>query len=620
MQLTGYHAESEKLKILIFGHKEFSHLMTSVCPKYAHIAKFRVHDVIIGGLSEIQQQIDEFAPDVIISAGANGSFLQSALAIPVVSLKITESDIISAITKAAKVSSDVCFIHFGDASPLVPLLQTHLQISIDEHIYDTPDQAREIFQIQKQRTDTVFVGASLICGLAAQAEIDSFLLYSQPSCEAAIQRAIELGQQHRVSKIDGALTHWLVERAKTPIVMLSQCGDSVTLNRAAKQELQLTNNFESELALFAALNDQNATDGECTVNGVKWWYHQERVEIDREVMCVYQLYPKQPAVAATSKSSKLTRLVYNSKPMHQVLAHVSAFASTPSSTLIHGESGTGKELIAKAIHSNSDYADGEFVALNCSAIPSELFEGELYGYRDGAFTGSRRGGKAGLVESANGGVLFLDEISELALDQQAKLLRFIQEKSYRPIGGTREIAVDLKLVAATNKDLKALVAKGQFREDLYYRLNVFYLKIPALRERKDDMIFIAEHIIHQLARDYHITYEPPAILDILAGPFSDYHWPGNVRELENIIERVLVHLHQFDELSDLQKQLRQIAPELFETDTTGLNGGALKHAENSLLLDALARFDGDKKRTAEFLGLSQTTLWRRLKHLNQNNH
>ena len=205
-------------------------------------------------------------------------------------------------------------------------------------------------------------------------------------------------------------------------------------------------------------------------------------------MYLYQLYRKKlGGEQKIANKPQAQELVYQSRAVERVMQQVRSFSHSPSNVLVNGESGTGKELIARAIHRNSPYSAGQFVALNCSAIPTELFEGELFGHHDGAFTGSRRGGRKGLVEEAQNGVLFLDEISELALDQQAKLLRFLQERRFRPLGSNQEKPVDLKLVAATNKPLRDLVEKGQFRQDLYFRLNVFNIHIPPLRARREDI-------------------------------------------------------------------------------------------------------------------------------------
>ncbi len=620
LMLHEYHKETSKLKVLIFGHREFSQLMSSVLCEFKDEAEFKIHDVIIGSLREIQSQIDVFNPDVIISAGSNAAYLKSELKIPVVSLGITEEDVIQAITKASKASSNICYIHYGKPSPLATLLQSHLDVTIDECLYSTPDQAREHFQIYSKKSDIAFVSASLVCGMAAQHGKDAFLLYSEQGCKKSINDAIELARSERLTRVDFALGKWLIHDARTPIIMLDKDGLSITMNHAAKQDLGLTDAFDTELSNLFAAENLEQSDGEFQFNGRDWWFHRDILNIGGNKTFVFQLYPKSTKSKILKTTPTKSTLIYQSDAMHQILNQVSAFATTRSNTLIYGETGTGKELIARAIHDRSTYNQGCFIALNCSAIPSDLFEGELFGHRDGAFTGARRGGKKGLVEAANGGSLFLDEISELALDQQAKLLRFLQEKSFRPIGENKEIPVDLKLIAASNKCLKTLVNQGKFREDLFYRLNVFSIQLPPLRERGDDVLFIAQEIAHQILIEFNSPYNAEQIINTIAKSLLNYAWPGNIRELENVIERLLVSVQQTKQFATIPYQLAQIAPELFSNQNSNEELGVLKQVETDLLIETLAKFNGDKKRTAKHLGLSQTTLWRRLKKINDNKH
>ncbi len=623
---NAYHHQHSLVKVLIFGHKEFSQLMTSVLPEFKGQAEFKIFDAIVGSISEVQALIDQYQPDVIISAGSNAAYLKASLDMPVLSLATTDADIINAVTRASKLSSNISLVNFGEHSPVVELLKSHLNIDLNEACYKTADQARELFNvIAAAKTDDslTFVGASLVCGLAAQRGFQSILIYSEASCIATLKQAIAAGHQARAQKIDKALTYWLINQSKTPIILTDKEGDSVTLNKAAKEDLNLSLEFEMDLSeIIHPLNEERPSDGECTINGVDWFFHQDTVLYGQRPMFMYQLYRrKQGVLAATgtslSKQSSVKPLVFASKAMHDLLEKVASFSNSPSNVLIFGESGTGKELIAREIHRNSQYSSGRFVALNCSAIPTELFEGELFGHHDGAFTGSRRGGRKGLIEEAQNGVLFLDEISELAIDQQSKLLRFLQERTYRPLGSNKEKPVAIKLVAASNKPLKELVSKGLFREDLYFRLNVFNLDIPPLRMRSEDILKIAEVKLQYFLDSYALNLDVKAVLELISAELSNYSWPGNVRELENIIERVVATLHMKADLKSLPKTLRQIAPELFTEANFESSEGLVKHNELALVADAVNMFGGDKQKAAEYLGMSQTTLWRRLKRMNQ---
>ena len=314
------------------------------------------------------------------------------------------------------------------------------------------------------------------------------------------------------------------------------------------------------------------------------------------------------------------RFVIRSPQMEQLAELVQIYAKSPGAVLIEGESGTGKEHITREIHRRSTYRDGPLVAVNCGSIPNELFESEFFGYVEGAFTSSRRGGRTGLVEQANGGVLYLDEIGEMPAAQQVKLLRVLQEKRIRPVGGTREIALDFKLIAATNRDLRSAVANGEFRDDLYYRLNVFSLTLPPLRERPEDIDAIARHYLQHYAKAYRVNADLNPQYDAIAEDFYRYSWPGNVRELQNFVERLVVNCLSSADGRISDKQVKRILPELSRSATLDeRTGNTLRDQEEEAINRAMQQFGGDKNRVAEHLGISTTTLWRRLRAMSQSN-
>jgi propionate catabolism operon transcriptional regulator len=607
----------QAVRILIFGHKEFSQLMTSVLTEFSEQAKFKLFDAIVGSVSEIDEHIRSFLPDVIVSAGANAAYLKSALDLPVVSLDCSVPDIISAIQRAAQVARKIVLINFAEASPVVPILEAALNVTVQEEIYTTPEQARELFQLTCKQPNIAYVGASLICGLATQVNIPSFLLYSADSCRKTITSAIRIANEQLSSNQGVALTNWLLKLSKTPIFMTDEEGQSITFNQAARLDLGVQNNNFSDLeSLIYSEETLRPTDGECRIQGIDWWFHQDCMMTQGKPLYIYQLYRKKPKPEKAKISSR-HQLVFESSAVEKVMQQVKAFSSSPSNVLIYGESGTGKELIARAVHEASPFAEGNFVALNCSSIPTELFEGELFGHRDGAFTGAKRGGRKGLIEEAQDGVLFLDEISELALDQQSKLLRFLQERHYRPLGANEEKPAYVKVVAASNKELKQLVVEGKFREDLFFRLNVFNILIPPLRERPEDIASIAKQKLSRFITSYKSQYTVDEILFEILDNLVSYSWPGNVRELENVLERVIASVQMAEDLSKIKQVLREISPELFLDTTFNSEQALVRKKELELVVGAMHRFDGDKQKVADYLGLSQTTLWRRLKHINR---
>ncbi len=246
--------------------------------------------------------------------------------------------------------------------------------------------------------------------------------------------------------------------------------------------------------------------------------------------------PRGPSNDKPDAADGLTRLRGDSEAMHTLRATVAKVARSQAPIAITGESGVGKELVARTIHAEGGRAEGPFIPVNCGAIPTELMESEFFGHKKGSFTGAHAD-KAGLFQAANGGTLFLDEIAELPLPMQVKLLRAIQEKSVRPVGAPAEIAVDVRLLSATHKDLAALVNDGSFRHDLYYRINVIELRVPPLRERREDLPQLAALILNRLGREQ--TRTAPALGGDALAALQAYPFPGNVRELENILERAL---------------------------------------------------------------------------------
>ncbi len=289
------------------------------------------------------------------------------------------------------------------------------------------------------------------------------------------------------------------------------------------------------------------------------------------------------------------------------------FAETESTVLITGESGTGKELFAQGIHSASHRSLGPFVAVNCAVLPENLLESEIFGYEKGTFTGALKDGKPGLFELAHGGTLFLDEIGEIPLRIQALLLRVLQERTIRRVGGERIIPVDVRIITATNRNLEEEVERKQFRSDLYYRLNVLALELPPLRERLADIHKLVETFLYEFnekRKNKIINVEKELI-----GLFQKYDWPGNIRELRNTIERLIV----LEESTSLRLEgakflSEKIRRRKFSEDAT--NKQSIKNKEKELILTTLDKFENNKKLAAQSLGIDRSTLWRKIKEYN----
>ncbi len=313
----------------------------------------------------------------------------------------------------------------------------------------------------------------------------------------------------------------------------------------------------------------------------------------------------------TEDDSFQDTIISCNEEMFSIKTMIKMVAPTKATILITGESGTGKEVVARYIHNMSDRKGKPFVKVNCGAISASIIESELFGYEEGSFTGATKGGKIGLVEAANNGILFLDEISELPLEQQVKLLHVIQEKMLIRVGGTKQINLDIRIIAATNKNLEEQVARGQFREDLFYRLNVIPLDIPPLRKRREDIPLLVKYFIKKFCETYNreMQLSRRALLAL-----ENYPWPGNIRQLENVIERIVLTLPGAIVSAE---NIKEILPK--ETEMVGNDvldkmvrlDEALEAVEKRMILDAMDKY-GTTTKAAEVLGVNQSTISRKM--------
>jgi DNA-binding NtrC family response regulator len=309
--------------------------------------------------------------------------------------------------------------------------------------------------------------------------------------------------------------------------------------------------------------------------------------------------------------TELHGIVGASTKIQDVLRMISRLKDTRTPVLIAGESGTGKELVARAIHFRGPFANRPFVAVDCGSLVPTLIESELFGYEKGAFTGALKS-KTGLFQSANGGTIFLDEIGELPLELQAKLLRVLQEKEVRPVGSNQKVKVDVRIIAATNRDLEAEYRNGTFRKDLYFRLNVVTVHLPSLRERRSDIPMLAHWFLDRYAPGDDIQVTTAAMKCLL-----QYDWPGNVRELENSIERaVALGDRRTIDMNDLPPTIASAAssPDLgLELPTSSLTSTDLEDIERATIQRVFEQVKGDKALAGKMLGISRATLYRKLK-------
>jgi two-component system, NtrC family, response regulator PilR len=427
---------------------------------------------------------------------------------------------------------------------------------------------------------------------------------------------VQSGQAAK-NKIDGNLYDLIITDIKMPNI------DGIEVLRHAHRVSP-----DSPVILITAVDDYEAAVEAVKAGGASDYIRKSPGLVDeiklaiRRVLENLTLSKQNFALRRDAAShNSLDNIIGSSPAMEKLKQTVRTVASTASTVLIHGESGTGKELVARAVHICSPRATDPFVSVNCGAFPETLLESELFGYLKGAFTGATQN-KRGLFEVAGGGTIFLDEISEMTLAMQVKLLRVLQERTVRPVGGTSEISIDVRVIAATNRDLDKAVAENLFREDLYYRLSVIPIRVPDLRERREDIPLLANHFLkkYATAANRSILRLHKDALDALC----DYEWPGNVRQLENTIERAVA----LEMTNELHVELPAERPKV-RAAAAGATGGTSDIAtgavlpqgvgmegyvasiERSLLQTALDRSNGVQTKAADLLSIS----YRSFRHL-----
>jgi transcriptional regulator with PAS, ATPase and Fis domain len=332
-----------------------------------------------------------------------------------------------------------------------------------------------------------------------------------------------------------------------------------------------------------------------------------------EMTCVFSDLQKSRKRAAKILSGQaiytFDKIIGKNKKLIKIIDYAKKIADSRSTILITGESGTGKEVFAQSIHNYSDRKDMSFIAVNCGAIPRNLIESELFGYEEGAFTGAKRGGYSGKFETSDGGTIFLDEIGEMPLDMQIRLLRVIEEGIINRVGSSKQIPVNVRIIAATNKNLEREVEKGNFRNDLFYRLNVLPLYLIPLRERKDDIPVLLEYFMNKTSK--HLNKRKVEIPEQYIEKLIDYNWPGNIRELENIVE-LIINYESFEALEMLDDIKNKCNEEIGMVNLNSIEV-SLEDLEKKHIKNVLDRFQGNVSLAAKALGIGRNTLYRKIK-------
>ncbi|WP_413197390.1 propionate catabolism operon regulatory protein PrpR [Pararobbsia alpina] len=614
-------------------------------------------------------------PDVVVAGGSNGAYLKTRASAPVVLINPTGFDVMHALARARREAESVALVTHGEAPEEVRRFAAAYGIEVVFASYHTTQDAQDCVLDLRDRGVGAVVGPGLVTDLAARAGMGAVFLYSPASIRAAFDTALELAQATRGEAVRRQRLDNLLQHMRDGVVALDASGRVEAINRRLADVLGIDSASAVGRRLLDLAPDLAGAvpdaDGDAleSVRGVSYVVHRGplaghgatagTVLTFQEAMAVERLdrtvRSRRRAQQFTARY-RLDDLIGECASIERVRTLVRRYAKSDATVLILGESGTGKEMVAQSMHHLSTRRDFAFVAINCGAFPEALLESELFGYEEGAFTGARKGGKAGLIEAAHRGTLFLDEIGEMPLPLQSRLLRVLQEREVVRLGSTEPTRVDIRVVAATHRALTEGVAAGTFRADLYYRLNILSIALPPLRERPTDVFPLAAELLSQAARRESrlgsvITDRSVAqqMLGHVIEPLRRYTWPGNVRELQNVIERIAVELADAAEEGAFEvlgtsgtsgtssassvsgaslvggevsgvlshDVLRTIAPELFAAHGRSKKSALTlrersRHIEADEIRAALAAANGDRDAVCKALGISKTTLWRKL--------
>ena len=581
--------------------------------------------------------------DVFITRGPTVTSVRAAVDVQVTDCNPTPYDLLHAMDAARPLGRKVALISFYDLEPdankLAPILGIKLFISA---------VCRDLAEVRAAVAAALEAGAEVLVGgwytvdVAREHGVPSVLLESGPeTVRAAINKAQELGQIRRQEMARTRQLQAILDYASDGIVAIDQRGQVNVVNRAAARRLGMAVNealgrpitqVAPELGLEQLLFNPQAELGVVRARGgITWAVNLVPILVDKEVSGALATF--QDATQIQRLEAKIRRQLYSrgltarftfddlvgsSGALREALWKARSYAQTDSTVLLIGETGTGKELVAQSIHNASPRRSGPFVAINCGALPENLLESELFGYEEGAFTGARRGGKAGLFELAHGGTIFLDEVNATSPALQARLLRVIQEREMIRLGGNSVIPLDVRIIAASNQPLSALVAGRQFRPDLYYRLNVLKLVLPPLRERSEDIPLLFARFVQRL--EVNPAAADPQLSAATVAAMQAYAWPGNIRELENLAQKYVILRDRIppERLERLLlEELTDVLPAAFPE--AARHAGAAPETEPPTgplaLQELLVRYRGNHARLARELGISRTTLWKLLRRL-----
>lgn len=584
---------------------------------------------------ENPQKILETGAKVLLARGDTANRIRSKLDIPVVEIPIPFDDMIKCLLEASKMGKNIGVVGYNNLLSGLELLNPLLNINIKQVFATTPEETlRKILQLKNEGID-VIVGGIYQTNAAKNLNIKNVRIdFSHKALEYAYNEAESILETILLNNRKNEELKAILDTTKEGYIAVDKNGIITLINQTSlnlisngishligtpltdvfpelKNLLDIVNTGEESLQDIIRIN---GTDMLCNMIPLK---HNQN-EVIGAIATFNDIYTITKGERKIRNkilnkgfyaTYKFEDIKYTSKSIKECISNAKKFAASDSTVLILGETGVGKELFAQSIHNESHRKHGPFVAVNCASLPENILESELFGYEEGAFTGAKKNGKEGLFELAHNGTIFLDEISEMPLSLQARFLRVLQERKVMRLGSDQIIPINVRVISATNKDIKNMVYNKKFRDDLFYRLNVLTLNIPPLRDRKDDLNILIDNFCKAYIKSRNISIENDAI-DIL----KDYKWPGNIRQLKNFIEKLSIISNSDIITKQIIKDSINSEPEF---ETTDYSNKIIKMSiTKEEIYEALSISNGNKAEAANMLGIHRSTLWRLIKKYN----
>jgi transcriptional regulator with PAS, ATPase and Fis domain len=623
----------------IAPYEEILAIGEQVVAKLGLSEKIDCHVGLLNQGVEIARRAEANGAEVIIARGGTAELIAKAgVQVPIVEIPISIQDLSEALLNAKKVTGQdypkIAMLAFKNMMPSLEVFAKIMHICLTIYQIDSEEEIKPAVERALQDDMEVIVGGIKTITLAEERGAKTVLLkYGEDSYREAVLQAVKVLYARTLEKERMKKFRVLVDYSIQGIIGIDSDKKISVFNSSAERLLSLDaqqvigKNIDSlfpTIPLDTCLNEAKATLGELikinnkklmaniipidvgeTVKGAMITIEDVGQIVEMEATIRNEMYSK-----GLSAQYQFEDILSSSERIAEVKRIAQEYAAIDATVLITGESGTGKELYAQSIHNASKRRQRPFVAVNCGAIPASLLESELFGYVEGAFTGAHKKGKPGLFELAHGGTIFLDEIGEMDKLAQTSLLRVIQERRVMRLGGDKYLPIDVRIIAATNRNLTQLVKEGTLREDLYYRINVLPLELPFLRECPGDALFIAEHFLSV----YNKMFNRNITLDEHARAFiGNYEWPGNIRELRNYIERLVVTSKESMITAETAARIlgRAEKNSVCVTASAGVN-----NVDKELILRVLTETKYNQKEAAKRLGIDRSTLYRKLKALN----